>query len=44
VELQGSDEEHTVNTVMFDNVTRYGKPLTREVVKMNKFVENISFK
>jgi hypothetical protein len=29
---------------MFDNVMRYGMPLTREVVKMNEFVENVSFR
>ncbi|MDR1675120.1 MAG: endo-polygalacturonase, partial [Tannerella sp.] len=44
VELQGYNEEHTVNTVMFDNVTRYGKPLTREGVYMNEFVKNVAFR
>jgi hypothetical protein len=44
VELKGYDEKHTVNTVMFDNVTRYGKPLTRESVYMNEFVKNVAFR
>ncbi|MDR2764947.1 MAG: endo-polygalacturonase [Tannerella sp.] len=41
VELKGYDSEHTIDGVLFDNVTRYGKPLTREVIKMNDFVENV---
>jgi polygalacturonase len=44
VELTGYNEEHTINTVMFDNVTRYGKPLTREGVYMNEFVKNVAFR
>jgi hypothetical protein len=44
VELTGYDSVHTISSVVFDRVTRYGKPLTREVIRMNDFVENVAIR
>ncbi len=42
VELQGFDETHTVENVVFENVVVNGKPLAAREVKQNPFVRNVT--
>ncbi|MDR3193820.1 MAG: endo-polygalacturonase [Tannerella sp.] len=44
VELKGYDSEHRIEGVTFDRVFRYDKLLTGDVVKMNGFVDPVSFR
>jgi hypothetical protein len=41
VEVKVTYKDHAIENVTFENVTRYGKPLMREIVKMNEFVDNL---
>jgi len=43
VELNGFDETHSIKNVKFEDVTVNGKPLSKDLVKQNKFVENVSY-
>jgi hypothetical protein len=42
VELKGYDEGHTIEDVVFQDVTLNGKALTPDMVKMNSFIKNVS--
>lgn len=41
VELTGADEGHGIEDVLFQNVRFNGKPLARDEIKLNAFVENL---
>jgi polygalacturonase len=43
VDLQGFDDTHRVENVLFDNVVVNGRRLSPEDVKTNAFVKNVSF-
>jgi hypothetical protein len=43
VDLQGFDQTHLVEDVLFDNVVANGKRLSREDIKTNAFVNHVSF-
>ena len=42
VELKGFDEGHTVENVVFQDVTLNGKALTTDMMKINSFTKNVS--
>lgn len=44
VELKGYDAAHRVKRVRFENVVVNGKPLAKEDVRLNEFVEGVTFR
>lgn len=46
VSIRGSDAEHTIENVVFDNIVRYGHKLTKDSpeIEINQFTKNIAIK
>jgi polygalacturonase len=44
VAFEGFDEKHAVEDVLLQNVVVNGKPLTKEMIKMNSYVRNVTIR